>query len=245
MSADEYPSNSNKSKAGRPSIPTRDKHPADGVVEGTVVETERIVRTADVRPKVRKESFIQRAAKTLFGSEPDGVVSYILWDVLIPAAKDTVQDMVTQGIEMFLFPDSSGRRGRSSKKYRDDNRGVVSYGNLYRNDSNSPPWRGGSRQLRQPIAQSKRSRSAGPKSRLQDVVFETGGEAQEVLSIMNEILELYGEVTVADFYDVAGLESHAQATDNAWGWQSVANTTIGRSRDGYEINFPRTQQTER
>jgi len=153
--------------------------------------------------------------------------------------------MVTQGIEMFLFPNSGGRRrSRSSSNYRRGNKSVVSYGNMYRNDRSSPPWeRGNSSRGRSSAPE--RSRSTGPKSRLQDVVFETGGEAQEVLAIMSEILESYGEVTVADFYDVAGLENHAQATDNSWGWNSLENTTITRSRDGYEINFPRTRQSDR
>jgi len=239
--SDEYPSNSNSKRDGKPQVPTREKRPApkERPVD-EIIDVERTVRTANVTPRVRKESFIKRSIRSLFGSEPDGVVSYVLWDVLIPAAKETVQDMVTQGIEMFLFPDSSRRR-RSRSSSRSGSRGVVSYGNMYRNDSNPPPWQR-DRSSRKASSIPNRTRSVGPKSRLQDVVFETGGEAQEVLAIMSEILEQYGEVTVADFYDVAGLQNHAEATDNSWGWTDLQNTGISRTRDGYVISFPRTKQ---
>ncbi len=246
--AKEYPSNSNKKRDGKPQIPTREKRPEkkeSKKLDESVVD--RVVPRADVNPRVRKENFIQRTTKSIFGADPDGVVSYVLWDVLIPAAKETVQDMVTQGIEMFLFP-GSGRGRRSKRSNNRGSSGVVSYGNMYRNErythKGNPPWERSSSKERPSISNRARA-SRSSRSRLDAVVFGTVSEAQQVLGIMSEILEKYGEVTVADFYDIAGLENHAQATDNAWGWYNLENTSISRSRDGFEISFPKSQQLER
>jgi len=243
--SDEYPSNSNSKRDGKPQVPTRGKRPTKKEpASEAIVEVERVVKRANVNPRVRKENFIQRTTKAIFGADPDGVVSYILWDVLIPAAKETMQDMVTQGIEMFLFPNSGGRsrRGRGSRSR--GKTGVVSYGNMYRNESYThrrPPWEKPS----SGYSSSRTPRSSRHRSRLDAVVFETGDEAHQVLSIMREILEQYGAVTVADFYDIAGLENHAQATDNAWGWENLENSSVSRTRDGFEIHLPKSYQLDR
>ena len=54
---------------------------------------------------------------------------------------------------------------------------------------------------------------------------------------MNEIIDRYGVVTVADLYDMADLS--APYTSNKYGWTSVRNVEIGRVRDGYVLKLSR------
>ena len=54
---------------------------------------------------------------------------------------------------------------------------------------------------------------------------------------MDELVESYGVVRVADLYDLVGLTGNF--TDNKYGWTNVKNAQIVRVRDGYMIKMPR------
>jgi hypothetical protein len=54
------------------------------------------------------KKFIDTAVETLFSSDKtDSVSGYIVHDVLVPAIKSTLSDMVQGGIEMLLFGERS------------------------------------------------------------------------------------------------------------------------------------------
>ena len=54
---------------------------------------------------------------------------------------------------------------------------------------------------------------------------------------MDELLETYKMVTVADFYDLVGVT--CDYTDNNYGWTSLRSAEVVRVRDGYIIKLPR------
>ena len=70
-----------------------------------------------------------------------------------------------------------------------------------------------------------------------DIFFDTREEAEEVLSKMDELIELYGVVRVADLYELVGITR--DYTDNKYGWKNIRNARIERTRDGYAIKLPR------
>ena len=63
------------------------------------------------------------------------------------------------------------------------------------------------------------------------------GEAQDVLDRMDELMDTYGLVRVADLYDLVGITGNY--TDNKYGWTNIRNAEIVRVRDGYMIKMPR------
>ena len=67
--------------------------------------------------------------------------------------------------------------------------------------------------------------------------FDTRGEAEEVLSRLDELIEMYGLVRVADLYDLVGITG--DYTDNKYGWKNIRNARVERTRDGYAIKLPR------
>ncbi|GAF67839.1 unnamed protein product [marine sediment metagenome] len=256
--AKDYPTNSTASKtAGTPQVPTRNRQPnrkkfnstpdAAMLLESPKIPEEKIVKKASVTPKVRKEGTVQTAIKNFFGADTNSVVAYIVWDVLIPAAKETVIDMIREGVDMLLSPGGSSGRSRPRRGGGYGGTSRVSYGNFYRDNQRSarPAYRNrdhdDTRRPR-PKALAERANSRSPGSRLQAVVFDRDSEAREVVGLLSEILDMYDEVTVADFYEVSGLQNHSQPSDNSWGWRDLANVTISQTRDGYEINFPRVEQ---
>ena len=68
-------------------------------------------------------------------------------------------------------------------------------------------------------------------------MLETRGEAEDVLSRMDELIDTYGVVSVADLYDLVGISCNY--TDNKYGWTNLRNAEPVRVRDGYMLKLPK------
>lgn len=204
---DEFPSNSNRKK--ELNTPVKEKN-ITPVVSGKVIKKQR--------------SFGQKLSETFFGDDARSVGDYILHDVLIPAMKSTLSDMVGGGIEMLLFGEK--KSSSRSRLFRDRDRSYVPYNRLSRHDD----------------LEDRRymSRSARSRHDFDDIILETRGEAEDVLSHMVDLIEDYGVASVGDYYDLLGIESNF--TDNKYGWINVADGYIDRTRDGYCIRLPRPRE---
>jgi hypothetical protein len=60
---------------------------------------------------------------------------------------------------------------------------------------------------------------------------------------MDEMLESYPCVRVADLYDLVGITG--EHTDNKYGWTNISNAKVERDRDGYRIVMPRAMPIDR
>lgn len=165
-----------------------------------------------VRGKVKTKKNDMRKLTDMFISEDAAnVKSYILMDVLVPAIKKAIYDIVVNSLDMSLFGGRGGRRPNADKvSYRD-------YNGVSRSSDRT-------------------SRTTSGYS-YDDIILETRGEAEAVLARMDEIMEEYEIVRVADLYDLVGVTG--QHTDNKYGWTNIRNAEIERVRDGYRIKMPR------
>lgn len=155
----------------------------------------------------------------IFGGETASTISsYILWDVLIPALKSTITDIINNTTEMIFY--GSGKRSRHLQ--RDRGRSYVSYNSIYD--------RRGIRRDRD------RSRPSNPH-RFEDVIFETRSDAEEVLSTLVDMIEQYDLATVDEFYEACGLQG--EFTDNRYGWESLAGASVIPIRGGYILDLPK------
>ena len=68
-----------------------------------------------------------------------------------------------------------------------------------------------------------------------DLIFETRGEAERVLDAMNELIELYGTVRVADVYCLAG--EWVPYTANKYGWKNLNTASVVRVCNGYKLRL--------
>jgi hypothetical protein len=161
---------------------------------------------------VKKKNEFQKFADVFVSEDVDNVKSYILQDVLIPALKKAVSDIFTNGIDMILYGEKRNRAGSK-----------VSYRNYYDGD-------------RRDYRERDRSR---PKSGYvyDDIILATRGEAEEVLTNMEEIISMYGTASLADLYDLVGVTG--DYTSNKYGWTDIRGASIIRVRDGYMIKLPR------
>lgn len=198
---DEYKSNSNRSKNEQQKEElVSDQKRTEKVVTGVV--------------KKKKRGIFSKLSGEFISEDAKNVKSYVFGEVLIPAIKKAISDIVTDGIDIILYGESR-RGGKRSTADR------VSYRSYYDRDSR--------RDSRTPISYNSYS--------YDDIILSTRGEAEDVLSRMDELIDSYGLVRVADLYDLVGITGNF--TDNKYGWTNIRNAEIIRVRDGYMIKMPR------
>lgn len=181
------------------------------------LESKKRVEKPVVTGKVitRKPSKVRKFADEFISEDAKNVKSYVFGEVLIPAIKKAISDIVRDGIDIILY----GESGRSTKRSTADR---VSYRNYYDRDSSS--------------ARHDRTALSSGYS-FDDIILTTRGEAEDVLTRMDEIMDTYGLVRVADLNDLIG--KTGTYTDNKYGWTNIRNAEIVRVRDGYWIKLPR------
>lgn len=74
---------------------------------------------------------------------------------------------------------------------------------------------------------------------INQVSFDSRKEAANVLHRLADILDQYGTVTVADFYDEAGLNDHDPYYSNShYGWKDIGDAYVVKVRSGWSISLP-------
>ena len=181
---------------------THEEKKVEKVVKGTVV---------------KKKNGVRKFTDIFISEDVANVKSYVLMDVLVPAIKKAISDIVTDGIDMILYGGTGGNRKRST------NSSYVSY-RSYSDRKNDGP-------------------SDSSSSRIgysyDDIILNTRSEAEEVLLSMTDLLDRYGVVSVADLYDLVGVTGNY--TDNRYGWTNIRNAEVVHVRDGYLLKFPRAK----
>ena len=69
------------------------------------------------------------------------------------------------------------------------------------------------------------------------IVIEDKGQAEMVLHQMDDIIMAYGQVRVADLYEMLG--KTGTYTDNNYGWKNLQSASVQRVADGYLLKLPR------
>ena len=196
--SEEYKPNSHKFREGQSEALTEKK--IEKVVRGKV--------------KTKPKSGVSKITDIFISEDASNVKSYILMDVLVPAVKKAISDIVRDGIDMILYGESRGRRSSTTSSY-------VSYRDYSRSDDRDR-------------FRDSRTRSGYNHD---DIILESRGEAEEVLTRMDELIDTYGVVSVADLYDLIG--KSCEYTDNKYGWTNIRNAEPIRVRDGYMLKLPK------
>ena len=218
MLADTFPSNSRTPKP---------KADSEKIPEGRKVE-----KIVTGRVKKQKRGFGKKVAESICEDDTKSVGSYILYDVLIPAAKDMISDMVGGGIDMMLFGERRGGRGRSSRG--GGRGGYTSYGSYYKGNDRDRDRR----DSRDRDRGRDMSRQARARHDFDEVVIYDRGDAEDVLSRLTDFIVDYDVATVNDFYDLVGVTG--SFTDNKWGWDDLRGVRVVRARGGgYILDLPR------
>ncbi len=211
-----------------PPNPTlKSKIPIGAVVpqEKERVKKKKVIKGAAVK---RKKSLGKKFTETFLGESGKSVKEFIIHDVAIPSAKNLICDIFGWGgfAEKLLFGTTNGRRPVGANPARMGNAQYTPYGAI------TKPQITGGRQ----VVNNRATHN------FDDIELVNRGDAEEVLGQLVDFTIDYGQATVADLYDLVGITS--TFADNKYGWKDLSNASIGRVRNGYILNLPRTQVLE-
>lgn len=175
------------------------------------------------KAKVQKKSAIKEALRTFFAQDLPEIAEHLVIDVAIPAAKNAITDMVTQGIQQLLYGEVDPKR-RPTSSY-------TSYSRSSRDYSGRAYYESRRTERREP-------RQSKPTN-VEDLVFDTRGDAVDVIEYVAEQIEEYGQVSVADLMSSVGIQP--RYTDERWGWTTTDAFEIRQIREGWLVSADRPE----
>ena len=167
----------------------------------------------------KRKSDPARKFTNLFApGDMSSIKEYIIMDIVVPAVKKMVSEVVRNGVDMLMWGESG--RGKSYSGNSDK----VSYRSYYgSNDSNR---------------NSNSSNRARSVFDYDNIVIPSRQEAEEVVRQMDAIIEVYGMVSVADLYDLCGITDH-NYMNAKYGWMNIRTAEVVRVHNGYILKMPR------
>ena len=179
------------------------------------------VTTGDVA--VKPKSLGSRFKNVFFGGDFNTAAEYVGTEVLLPAIRNLVVDVVNKGIDQLVYGRTGMRRPpRPSYSPRVQYNNPVNRG-IGITRAYLPDQR--------PIDRWQRGTKVGD-----DVIVASREDADAVVENLTAAVEQYEVVSLADLHDLLGLPS--PHTDNKWGWTNLAAVEVRQVRDGWQISFP-------
>lgn len=174
-------------------------------------------KSVNAKVRVKKKSAIKRALSSFIGEDVVDVRGYLIHEVLIPAGKDLIFDIVES------LTGHRGSRRRNILNRGQDRRGNsrVSYDRSYTGSGSPKRDRRGSREI-------------------DDIYLDDRGAGEEVIDYMTDLIVDYKCASVADLYGFLGISStHA---DEKYGWYDFRDAKVRRTRDDeYLLLLPRAE----
>lgn len=198
----DYANNSHKARASEQSSPPQ-AEPTRG--SGRIVQS-------DLKPK--KKSGLKKVADVVAPEGIDNAVSHIIFDILIPGAKDMLWDIVGS----MLYGDQHRKRTRGAG-------GAPKANTPYRNYYPHPDDRS---------LPATRVRVA---YEVEDYPIPDRRDAECVLAELESILREYGTVKVSEYYEAIGVTP--RSIDYKYGWTDLRNAYVDKVREGWIIRLPR------
>lgn len=218
MGSTDYQGNAKKKKEeqGRPLA----EDPEKQALKKALIE-ERAIKGEVV---AKKRSIGRKFKDTFIAADFGSVMRYVVGEVLIPAARNMIVDASRSGIERLVYGESRRYRGVSGESRYQYNRPVE-----------RTAYSGISSRFAPPVQRGPRSRHTRD-----DIIVSTREDGESVLEVMNEIVDRYGMVSIADMNELVGLPiAH---TDQKWGWTDLRGASIVQIREGYLIEFPPVEE---
>lgn len=206
-----YPGNSYSGITPRKPGETKkpEKKPAERVTKGMVVQ--------------KKKTLGSKFAETFLAVDLGSVVKHIIFDVLVPTTKETIEEIIRGSTSMMLWGDKAS--GRSS-------RGRVGRGAPYR--SYETYYEDRNRERRGERGDS----SPRPQSRnaIDSLIFDSRRDAEEVKDHLMDRIEEYGVASVKDFYLFSGMPTNY--VQDTYGWFNLSEAVIMRVTEGFMLKLP-------
>lgn len=211
---DNYPGNSQRvTKVNTEPSKKPEEKKIESVVQGEVIR--------------RKKPLGKRFLDTFVGGDAKSVLGYVMLEVLLPAAKDTIADAFSQGVERMLFGEARSTSRRTGSR---PGTGYTSYNRFSPSSSHR-------REDPRTISRQNRARHD-----FDEIILATRVEAEEVIGRLFDLVSQYDQATVADLYELLGVDGNY--TDRKWGWTDVRGAGATRVSGGYLLDLPRPTELD-
>lgn len=204
----DYQGNSKKNKEAKPDNGPPEKN-LESVVTGDVI--------------VKKPGIGARFKGIFLGGDMKTASQFVVAEVLFPAVRNLVVDMINQGTDRLVYGEGGRRRRPTSYS------GRIQYNNpIMRQD----PARRAYLPDQRPVDRWAR----GGERNVDDIIVASKQDADTVVERLIDIVDVYEVASVADLFELLGLSS--SHVDHKWGWTHLANIEVRQVREGYKISLP-------
>lgn len=209
---EDFPSNSHSKKAAK---------------DGEKTAKPRVTRVTTGEVVQRKKPLGKRFMETFVGGDAKSAAGSVLWDVLVPSAKEMIVDAGVETLERLFFGEPRSSRGRSRGRG-----GLSTFVNYQRMSRSTYDKREEPRQ--------RMSRQARMNHDFREIILDSRAEAEMVIDRLFDLVSQYEVARVSDLYDLVDLEK--TYADDKWGWTDLRGTSAVRVRSGgYLIDIPQPE----
>lgn len=166
-------------------------------------EPEKDIRPVTAKPK--KKKFGQKLKEAMFSEDigNGSVTEYVFFRIFIPSVKRILSDMANSAINMALGLDPKTRTVNAGSNTH------VANASLYRDRNYNRPGEG----------------YYGRREALSELEWDEE-TVRDIYTQVEDLIEKYGECSIADVYSIMGLGDRIRTTDRNWGWTSMRNIEI-------------------
>lgn len=167
--------------------------------------------------RVKEQNDIQKLANDFLAEDLKTVKDRIIVEYLLPMVKNGLWSIFNSAISIALFGED---RSRGTSTYASSRTQRNSYDGYYQ---------GGQNRAGNPNIPVRRS--------LQNIDFESRGDAEDILYEMRTALAKYNQVSVGDLWDLMGVSN--DSTDYNYGWYTLDDAYIRGIAGGFRLVLPR------
>jgi hypothetical protein len=174
--------------------------------------------------KIKKPSFVRRIARSMVAEDITEVGDFVAADVLAPAIRNLIYDIISQGAARILYGTSKARRVGLMTGVGGGP--VTSLKTAYHRVSEGAP---------------ERQLSATDRARhnFDPISLTERSEAFEVLEELSTLVARYGTASVSDLYALVGVTG--AFTDQNYGWRSLETAGVRPTRGGFLLDLPQPE----
>lgn len=165
-----------------------------------------------------KKPLSKRIVENFIGGDPEEVACSIWRDTIVPGAQNLLLDILS----MAFFGERNDQR-RGSGKYSYRGRDYEDYSRYYK---------GRTEQSRERSRRRDQNRRDGYHS----ITLTNRADAEAVIDNMRGRIREYGSVSLAELYDLIGMDS-MDYTDNNWGWDDERDLGIRVVSNGFHLDL--------
>lgn len=176
-------------------------------------ERQKLEKVITGEATTRKRSGMAKMSDVFIAEDVRTVKNHVFMDVVVPAIKNVIVDIVTNGIQMMLWGSAVSPSKTPGTRYN--------YGGSYSS-----------------LNMSQRTQKTNYTGYgYEDPIVTSRGDAERILQEMSEIIREYGQASIADLYDLCGITG--RPTDMNYGWTEMPGARSVRVPEGYVIQMPR------